>query len=278
MRKTQNALQEGLEDVLTLFFESSGTLDALQSAARETGRSGTINDKSFERTYGSPLEFGKQLFEKMTGQKVPEHVTIENDPLRPGIGGLAFENLGFIFIKDAQYVAELSTVMHELGHLMARHNEDQTSGIKSKLMDEATAYGIEHASPYFVPPDEFGGGLRESLLAYQRMYRTEFIQSGFDGNTEYHREAVQIADAVATLYNDPAKAANYLLRARFDQLDPKIFEVIDGNKRVYDSYKGQHGPIKDLQVGAWAVLSDYAKSEWGKMAHARIMDSLKRLE
>lgn len=194
--------------------------------------------------YGEADAFARNVFESMTGKKLPENVKLDICEIEEeDVAGLADYINAAIKSEDGHYARVLSVMLHELGHLSSQHDEAAYTSINPlrcwsrdvRLLDEACAYCFEIAGAYALSKKD--SHLANVAQLYLINYVKIFINEYFDGEQEYHREAAAIADAAITVFGDPAKAYNYLATADSSNLDPRIKETIEKNRSKYQWVK-----------------------------------------
>ncbi|MBD3303681.1 hypothetical protein GF343_00920 [Candidatus Woesearchaeota archaeon] len=236
--------------------ETTETIDRITKEVKfvmlmQLSRSSSLADK-----YGDVQDYARKLFEEMTEKPLPEGVTINIEEIaEKEVAGLANFLQGSVKSEDAHYARVLMVMMHELGHLSAQQRETAyfslnpfSAGSREvTLLEEACAYAFEIAAAYKLMEsnEELGKTSRAAIFLYTR----DFAQEYFKGESEYHREAMAIADAAVTVFGDAAKAYNYLAaEARPGELDPRITAVIEENRRKYEfATREGHSGIEEIK-------------------------------
>lgn len=195
--------------------------------------------------FGAPEDYAGQVFIGLTGQPLPPGLDIKLEDISiPNAQGYSQSITGVVRSLDKHYAVVVSTYGHEFGHLINLQKEDyifsngdgnQDALHAASVREEAAAYAFEIAADRSIPNRE----LAEVAEIYWFLYRRSFIASYYDGKTDIHYEAVAIADAAQTVFENPADAFNHIQTSV--PLDPRIFDVVEQNRIRYHALKDK-GP------------------------------------
>lgn len=192
-----------------------------------------------EKEYGDVKERAKRLFRKMTGREVPADTRLDiEDIADQELAGFYSSQKGEAVAKDASYASTLSVFIHELGHLACQQadefrikNYPNPCDRKALVIDEAAAYAFQFAGQFFEENDD----LKKHMSLLSICGKEDLIEEFFNEEQEYHREALALADAAVTHFQDPVKAYNYLATTPYDEVAPEIFQIIERNRKAFFS-------------------------------------------
>ncbi len=204
-----------------------------------------------EKYYKQAINKSKELFKKMTGKDWPSNLEANIEEIEEEkVAGTHNHITGEIKSEKRSYPRTLSILMHESGHAASQQNEQEFYDSLNILtvrhrrgtdiMEEASAYAFQIASAYYDDTDS-KERIGENLISLKG-----FIESYFNGDRETHREAAALAEAAVEYFQCPKKAFNYLATTRYENVDPKIREIIDKAKEQFKSnavYKSQNDKL-----------------------------------
>ncbi len=184
----------------------------------------------------SSADYAKAIFREVTGRELPTSVTIERGDIEDfGVAGTA-ETIGQrIIVEPSIFGLEVSTLCHEMGHLVARPGEDAVvkhgltgvflSGAReprsAAVLEEASAYAFERVCLAAIPDEQVQ---RVAVRSFEGQLLTQ-AKLFFRGNEDIHFEATVMADAAVRVLGNPQQAYDYLSTTR--EISPEITREIE---------------------------------------------------
>jgi len=178
----------------------------------------------FENIYpsgqGTSTEYAQRIFEQVTGRPLPRSVTIERtDIAEPGVAGTSRMFDQVITVEPMSFAQEVSTLCHEMGHLIARPGEEFCDGEgvfsfslnasrsrETAVLEEASAYAFERVCIGAIPDESIrlraARGFENQALFQAKLF--------FKGEREIHCEAGVVAEAACRVFGDAREAYRYL--------------------------------------------------------------------
>jgi hypothetical protein len=251
------ALSHDIDDSIAV----AGLPTTLESPESGVGAPGPI----------SSVEYAKAIFREVTGRELPPAVTIERCDIEDfGVAGTA-ETIGQrIVVEPASFAQEVSTLCHEMGHLVARPGEDAVvkyglTGVLlrgardsrvAEVLEEASAYAFERVCLAAIPDEQVRSAAVRSfegqLLTQAKLF--------FRGNEDIHFEATVVADAAVLVLGDPKRAYDYLSTTR--EFSPEIVREVERMRGLCESLPAsryRRAAKEFLEAGsrAEALRTDY---------------------
>lgn len=239
-------LASQISKVQRAFLEAQARMHerALQeNSARLTDLRDSANDAKREHAeevhlYGPPEQAVRRLVRGITNRDLPIDIQFEirSDRNERRLGySRATQNLAVA--HEQGYPHMLMTLSHEVGHLMALH-EEQTWLEKSPepdlkrigVWEEACAYAFEATvASYLCATDSPHASVVRSIVttSFESLAREHY--SGAAAETP-HAEGVAILDAAYTVLGSYAATYNYL--SSHTELTPEMLEVMKANKEL----------------------------------------------
>lgn len=189
----------------------------------------------------SSIDYAKAIFERVTGHALPAAVTIRREDIaEAGIAGTAETYGQIITVEPMSFSAEVSTLCHEMGHLIARPGEEFESrqgffqlafgaprDRRLAVLEEAAAFAFERVCIGAIPDD----GVRQAAV---RSFENQLLFNGklfFRGDTRLHPEAGVVSDAACRVLGSPAEAYTYL--STTTELSPAITCAIEEGRAAW---------------------------------------------
>jgi len=199
-------------------------------------------DKPSEKDKDSEItKRSKELFKKITGKEWPSNLDINIKEIEDEkVAGNYSHILGKIKSEKRSYPRTLGIIMHEAGHAASQHDEQDfydslnllTARINQKretnIIEEAAAYAFQIASAYYEEKE-----ISQEMIIEELISQKSLIESYFNSDNEIHREAAALAESAVEYFQCPKKAFNYLATTRYENVDPKIREIIEKAKEQY---------------------------------------------
>lgn len=185
--------------------------------------------------YGSPEAFVRNLTREITGRELPKDITFEiRDIDNPQTVGLSRFDQSLVVSENMNYTMLALVFAHEVGHLMAQHQEDYLGSNPGKRTteevydwEEACAYAFEAVTAAYLI--EKCPELQKIAKLSELANYLGFLEEYYSGKntTECHRRGMAIFDAAYTTLGSLAETYNFLISHR--QLTPEMQAVLNDN-------------------------------------------------
>lgn len=203
---------------------------------------------SLEERHGKAIEYVQELFTLLTGKPLPDQVSLRVEEIEEeDVAGHSNFLTGEVVVEDAAYWDLLSVMSHEIGHLTNQHQENHfyCSWLENRPpyneaqnLEEACAYLFQIAGTWAIEDPYVRNLGTASLNSYIRHFSSQY----FEGEPEYHRLAVVLADNAVNLYGSPAEAYNTL--ARTPKVPVEVWDKVEATRALYETNKA-------LQEAVW---------------------------
>jgi hypothetical protein len=181
------------------------------------------------------IAYAKRVFERVTGHPLPASITIERaDISEEGIAGTAESFQQIITVEPMSFSEEVSTLCHEMGHMIARPSEEFEGRLgvftpiffelrtrEKAVLEEAAAYTFERVCIGAIPDRAIREQATE-LFESQMLFQARLF---FRGETKLHCEAAVVSEAACRVLGGSPAAFNYL--STTGELSPAIRAAID---------------------------------------------------
>ncbi len=190
----------------------------------------------------SSTEYAKRIFERVTGRALPASITIEHaDIAKFGVTGTAESRSQRITVEPMSFSQEVSTLCHEMGHMIARPGEEFEGergfftpilgvprSAEKAVLEEASAYAFERVCIGAIPDEPIR---KRAAVAFenQMLFQAKLF---FRGEREVHCEAGVVAEAACRVLGGAPAAYEYL--SATDEISPAIRSAIEETRREWE--------------------------------------------
>lgn len=190
----------------------------------------------------SSMEYAKRIFERVTGQSLPPSITIERSDIPDfGVAGTAESISQIITVEPMSFSQEVSTLCHEMGHMIARPGEEFEGergfftpilgvprSAEKAVLEEASAYAFERVCIGAIPDEPIR---KRAAVAFenQMLYQAKLF---FRGDRELHCEAGVVAEAACRVLGGAPAAYEYL--STTTEISPEIRSAIEETRREWE--------------------------------------------
>jgi len=185
------------------------------------------------------VELAKEIFNDLTGKEFPSFYKImkEND-MDDSRWGYHFYLLDKIAYRDVNKSGNLRTILHEMGHMIAQHVEENLFSRDEAMLEEACAYAFANAGLHELSNNK---EMKSFALFSKNEFGDDMLNRAkkfYKGGDDFEKHNSGAALFLAALYTigDPNKTFNYLATLKdtdLDNLDPKIKEMMKYNKKIF---------------------------------------------
>ncbi len=186
-------------------------------------------DLSSMRPPGEELfSLAKRLFFHLTGKQLPDKVATQLRDLPNRTQGQHCWRTNTIQVEPSSFPYALLVAMHELGHVVAQHQEreDQTNLLYqrkrkitqgARVLEEACAYAFSWAGAMVAP-----ASINNTMVFLLREHAMGWMKSYALGSRDEHAEGMLLADAAITHFKSASKAFNYLATTPPEDINSSI--------------------------------------------------------
>jgi len=220
----------------------------------------------------------KRAFFYTTGRHFPDEVSISKEDIKDeNIAGYHHAVGSRISYENLQYLMNLRTLLHEMGHTVVQHEEtgitfdekgkDRQRRLEVFIIEEACAYAFTDAAAHALSrEDSETAAVVKFLNDYGMRRRQEKLYSDPSKETEEHCRGAELYIAARQVLKDPSKVFNYLATLKgssLESLSPEIRAQIQETRELWKSKQSAEGQIKllDGRIIRLAELYDSLKSQ-----------------
>ncbi len=236
-------------------------------------------------------DVAKRAFIYTTGKSFPSEVSISSEDIKDrGIAGYHSDFRSLISYEDIQYLSNLKTLLHEMGHAAVQHTEtgitfrERSRDAKRKLevyiIEEACAYSFTDAAAHALSKEDGNvAAVVKILNDYQMRKMQEKLYSGPSNEGDEHYRGAELYIAARHVLKDPSKVFNYLASlegSSLESVSPEIRAQMQKNRDSWKRKQSAEGQIKllDGRVIHLIELYDSLRAQIGQYRNEKKEESL----
>ncbi|MDD5651269.1 MAG: hypothetical protein PHF86_12785 [Candidatus Nanoarchaeia archaeon] len=178
--------------------------------------------KKIKNSKLNEIEISKQIFEDLTNKKFPEFIRINKEKM-DNREGYHFAYGKKIAFKDIFPLMNISTILHEMGHMIVQYDEQNDSD--ESILEEACADAFANAGlEYLISNQDNVKELEDynTLFKYITNLQEQNFKEGKDDKAKHYAGATLFNETLKII-KDPYETFNYLATVgSLENLKPEI--------------------------------------------------------
>ncbi|MFA6888646.1 MAG: hypothetical protein WC254_04065 [Candidatus Woesearchaeota archaeon] len=214
------------------------------------------------------LQTSLDTFLGLTTHPFPSTTTFSVIPsVEPELGKHVFFTQS-ITIHPVDPITDISTSLHELGHLSAQYSESLPYFFRNQtdLFEEAAAYAFTNAGITYLHEKDPSSLAPILMKDYSDSDTLRFASNYYGGFEKRHEQGAALFIATLHVIQDPYQTFNYLATipsADISKLDPRIIKELDENRSAF-KYDISSRPsvlerVKELHTPVRGYLEEFSR-------------------